>query len=86
MAGSHEVRGSIPLGSTKFSRFGIRRTFFISQPLMYYVYDWVRYNKYRSFEEACESNTHPRLKTLLKKCFKIGGCALKRFPYNSPRT
>ena len=30
MAGSHEVRGSIPLGSTKFSRFGICRTFFIS--------------------------------------------------------
>ncbi len=53
---------------------------------MYYVYDWVRYNKYRSFGEACESNTHPRLKTLLKKFFKIGGCALKRFPYNNPRT
>ena len=30
MAGSHEVRGSIPLGSTKFSRFGKCRTFFIS--------------------------------------------------------
>ena len=30
MAGSHEVRGSIPLGSTKFSRFDICRTFFIS--------------------------------------------------------
>ena len=33
MAGSHEVRGSIPLGSTKFSRFGICRTFFISPNL-----------------------------------------------------
>ena len=85
MAGSHEVRGSIPLGSTKSSRFGICRAFFIFQRLMYYAYDWVRYQV--QVVRGSLRIKHPSpLENPAEKNFKIGGCALKRFPYNSQRT